>query len=223
MQTLTFTHFQVHEVVVPARADLLSAPSKGTVYSGSTSWPQLPIHLVEGVTSAGFTALGETDRGTSRSVVEKTLAELLGRNLLTASPATIWMGSGELPQSYPLFSWQLAGDRSYQLMESLWLDAAGKAAGLPVHQLLGGAVRKAVLTDFWANRPAAKTLLSLIHEAKERGLHGIKIKSDSTGDTARALVEIAGDIPAGFRITIDPMVSWRSLRESARWFVELAQ
>lgn len=227
MTTLTFTHFNVYQVVVPARTDILSASSHGTVYSGSTTWDSMVIHLVEGVTSAGFTALGECGRGTSRAVVENTLRDLLGRNLLTASPATMWMEKGELPQSYPFFSWQVPtninGERSYQLMESLWLDAVGKASGLPVHQLLGGAVRKGVLTDFWANRPAPETLRALIHEASSKGLQGIKIKSDSTGDMAKAVLEIATDIPADFRITIDPMNSWRSLRESARWFEQLAK
>ncbi|MFN8440710.1 MAG: mandelate racemase/muconate lactonizing enzyme family protein [Caldilineaceae bacterium] len=219
---LTFTKFRVYEVVVPARADILSAPSKGAVYVGTTSWPDMPIHLIEGVTSQGFTALGECGRGTSRAVVENTLRDLLGRNLLEKTPATLWMGSGDLPQSYPFFSWTLAGQRSYQLMESLWLDAVGKASGLPVHQLLGGAVRNEVLTAFWANRPPAATLRALIHEAVEKGLNGIKIKSDSTCDTAKAIVEIAADIPADFRVTIDPMSSWRSLRESVRWIEKLA-
>lgn len=222
-QSLTFTKFHVWQVVVPARADILSAPSKGQVYTGSTSWPEMPIHLVEGVTSAGFTALGECDRGTPRAVVEATLRELLGRNLLTLSPPTVWMDHGELPASYPLWSWQRAEGRSYQLLESLWLDAVAKAAGVPVHQLLGGAVRDRVLTAFWANRPPAPTLRALIHEAKERGLGGIKLKSDSTGDTARSLIEIAADVPADFRVTIDPMIAWRSLRESARWFEQLAK
>lgn len=221
--SLTFTHFNVYEVVVPARADILSAASKGMVYSGSTTWDRLPIHLVEGVTSAGFSALGECGRGTSRAVVENTLRDLLGRNLLITSPAIMWMDAGELPQSYPFFSWQMADERSYQLMESLWLDAAGKASGLPVHQLLGGAVRNEVFTYFWANRPAPETLRSLIHEAANKGLQGIKMKSDSTGDMAKAVIAIANDIPAGFRITIDPMNAWRSLRESARWFEQLAK
>lgn len=222
-QTLTFTKFRVWQVVVPARADILSAPAKGNVYTGSTSWPEMPIHLVEGVTSAGFTALGECDRGTPRAVVEATLRDLLGRNLLTLSPPTVWMRQGELPQSYPLWSWQVAEDRSYLLLESLWLDAVAKAAGVPVHQLLGGAVRDRVLTDFWANRPPARTLLALILEAKERGLHGIKIKSNSAGDTARALLDIAADVPTDFRVTLDPMIAWRSMRESARWFEQLAK
>jgi L-alanine-DL-glutamate epimerase-like enolase superfamily enzyme len=223
MNQLTFTHFRVWEVVVPARADILSAPSKGRVYVGATSWPEMPIHLVEGVTSAGFTALGECGRGTPRGEVEATLRGLLGQNLLTFAPATAWMGWRELPQSYPLWSWEMAGERNYELLETLWLDAMGKAAGVPAHVLLGGAVRNAVLTAFWANRPAAPTLLALIREAKDRGLHGIKIKSDSTGDTARALLEIAPDLPHDFFITIDPMNAWRSLRESARWLEALAK
>jgi glucarate dehydratase len=108
-------------------------------------------------------------------------------------------------------------------VECLWLDALGKAAGVPAHMLLGGAVRDRVLTDFWANRPTPDTLRALIAEAVALGARGIKIKSDSTGDTARAFCAIAADVPQGFRVTIDPMNSWRSLRESAHWFQQLAR
>jgi L-alanine-DL-glutamate epimerase-like enolase superfamily enzyme len=193
------------------------------VYSGSITWDQLSLHLIEAETNQGFVAVGESPRGTSREAVEATLRDLLGRDLLASTPPTMWMSDGELPQSYPLWSWQQRPQLSYLLMESLWLDAAGKASGLPAHQLLGGAVRNRVLTDFWSNRPAPASLRKLIHEAIKLGLHGIKLKSDSTGDTARALIQIAKDVPAGFRVTIDPMNSWRSLRESARWFEQLSK
>ena len=196
---------------------------KGRIYSGSITWDQLSLHLIEAETDAGFVAVGESPRGTSHAMVEATLRDLLSRDLTAHTPATMWMADGDLPQSYPNWSWQMQPQLSYLLMESLWLDAAGKAAGMPAHQLLGGAVRDRVLTDFWANRPDAPTMLTLIREAIDRGLHGIKMKSDSTGDTARALIEIAGDLPAGFRVTIDPMNSWRSLRESARWLEALSK
>ncbi len=220
---LTFTGFTVHEVVVPARRDILSAPSTGKVYTGSTTWDQLSIFVVEGQTNQGVVALGEAGRGTSRATLDATLQALRGVDLLAATPPTQWMTDGELPQSYPLWSWQARPDISYQLVECLWLDALGKLQNMPAHQLLGGAVRKRVLTDFWANRPAPAVLRKLIKEALKLGLRGIKIKSDSTGDTAQALVQIAADLPAGFRVTIDPMNAWRSLRESARWFEQLAQ
>ncbi|MCC9075215.1 mandelate racemase/muconate lactonizing enzyme family protein [Litorilinea aerophila] len=224
---LTFTRFRVWQVVVPARADILSAPeSRGPLYRDSLAWPDMPIHLVEGETSAGFTAVGECDRGTSRATVEATLRDLLGRNLLAMAPATVWMEGTSpvgLPMSYPAWSWESAGGRSYLLLESLWYDAVGKAAGLPAHQLLGGAVRKAVATDFWVNRPGSETLRALIREAVDRGLRGMKMKSNFQGDTARALLSLAGDLPENFRFTIDPMYAWRSLRESARRLEALAR
>lgn len=223
---LSFQSFRVWQVVVPARMDILSAPSKHSpVYSASLSWPEMPIHLVEATTSAGFTAVGECGRGTSRAVVEATLHELLGCNLLAATPVTLWRHDYEsngLPAAYPLRSWEVAEGKSYALMESLWLDAVGKAVGMPAHQLLGGAVRDKVAVDFWANRPAPSTLIALIHEAAELGLTGMKMKCNHFGDTVHALQEIAADIPAGFRFTIDPMYAWRSFREAAQLFDILA-
>lgn len=226
-RTLTFTQFRVWQVVVPARHDIIAAPeSSGSLYRDNLSWPQIPIYLVEGTTSQGFTAVGECDRGTSESAVVATLRDLLGRDLLAMSPATAWMQERNavgLSMSYPFWSWQMAGERSYWLLESLWVDAVGKAAGLPAHRLFGGAVREVVSADFWANRPSAQTLAALVKEAQARGLRGLKMKCDSTGDTVRALVAIAQDIPKAFRFTIDPMYAWRSLRESARFFEQLAR
>lgn len=224
---LTFETFHIWQVVVPARSDILSAPAKsGLVYSDSVTWPALPIHLVEGTTSAGFTAVGECGRGTSRATVEATLHDLIGRDLLTVTPATIWQQDFEasgLPAAYPLRSWEIENGKSYGLLEALWLDAVGKGAGLPAHQLLGGAVRQKVATDFWANRPDAATLIKLVHEAANLGLTGMKMKSNRAGDTVLALQTIANDVPTGFRFTIDPMCAWRSMREATHLFELLAK
>jgi len=226
-EKLVFEKFRVWQVVVPARQDILSAPSgKSPVYTGSLTWPEMPIHLVEGVTSAGFTAVGECGRGTTREVVETTLRHLLGRNLRDFTPATIWMQETDaigLPPSYPLWSWERSEGKSYELMEALWLDAVGKAAELPAHQLLGGAARQAVAVDFWANRPGPETLLALVQEAHTCGLRGMKMKSNMAGDTVAALLTIAADVPQDFRFTIDPMTAWRSMREGARYFEALAK
>ena len=227
MASLTFTKFNVWQVVVPARQDIISAPvSKGALYRDNLSWPEIIIHLVEGVTSEGFVAVGEADRGTSREVVEATLRDLVGKNLLDMSPATAWMqprASNGLPMSYPFWSWQAAEGKHYFLLESLWYDAVGKASGLPAHRLMGGAVREVVPADFWANRPSAETLGALVKEAQELGLRGIKMKCDSTGDMVKAVLAVAPDVAPDFRFTIDPMYAWRSMRESARFFEQLAK
>jgi muconate cycloisomerase len=227
MTALTFTRFRVWQVVVPAREDIIAAPPPaGAAYRDNLRWPDIPIHLVEGVTSEGFTAVGEADRSATRPEVEATLRDLLGRNLLETSPATAWMehrAPNGLPLNYPAWSWEAARDRHYFVLESLWFDAVGKATGLPAHRLMGGAVRDVVAADFWANRPSAATLAALVSEAQERGLRGIKMKCDSTGDMVQAVLEIAGDVDHGFRFTIDPMYAWRSMRESARYFEQLAR
>lgn len=224
--TLAFTKFRAWEVVVPIRNDILYAPETGAaMYAANLNWGELPIHLVEGTTSAGFTAVGECGRGTTRETAEATLRGLLGVDLLSTTPAIMWMQSndvGGLPLTYPALSSQVAGGRSYPLMESLWLDAVGKAANLPAHQLLGGAVRKEVAVDFWANRPPAKTLAKLVKEAVKRGLRGMKLKSDGAGDTVQSIANMARDLPRGFRFTIDPMCAWRTFRQSRRFFEQLA-
>jgi hypothetical protein len=111
-QPLIFEKFRVWQVVVPARQDIVSAPGDpGVMYRDSVQWPQIPIHLVEGTTSQGFTAVGECDRGTTRASVEATLRDLLGRDLSSVTPATVWKGPANatgLPRTYPYFSWELA-------------------------------------------------------------------------------------------------------------------
>lgn len=226
-QPVTFERFQVWEVVVPVRPDIVTSPAApGVMYRDSDTWPQMPIHLVEGTTSEGIVAVGECGRGTTRTVVEATLQSLLGLDLHSVTPATIWQEPANatgLPRSYPYWSWELAAGRSYVLLESLWLDAVGKAVGMPAHQLLGGACRSQVSVDFWINRPDAATMANLIQEAVALGLRGVKMKSNAAGDTAESILAIVADIPENFHITIDPMCAWRSLRESGRRLEKLAQ
>lgn len=219
-EPLVFERFRVWRVVVPARADILSsAPGAGPVYAQSGKWPEQPVHLVEATTADGLVAVGESGRGTPTETVEATLRDLLGRDLRAVTPATIWLEPpAGLPPRFPQLSWTSSQGRSFGLMESLWYDAVGKAAGLPAHGLMGGAVRREVPTGFWAYRPPAETMRALVAEALERGFRNMKLKSDRHGDTAKTVAEIAADVPADFRFTLDPMTVWRSLRESVKLF-----
>ena len=77
MATLSFTKFRVWQVVVPARQEIISAPAtKGFLYRDNLRWPEIPVHLIEGVTSDGFTAVGEADRSATQASVEATLRDL---------------------------------------------------------------------------------------------------------------------------------------------------
>jgi muconate cycloisomerase len=195
------------------------------LYADSASWPSLPICLVEGRTSAGFIAVGEAGRGESEQAVEATLRSLLGVDLLRQTAATVWMTHappGGMPQSYPYWSWEAGSHRSYALLESLWLDTIGRHTAMPAHTLLGGAVRKQVAVDFWANRPDAGQLAQLVEEAVSLGCRGMKLKCDAGGDTVHAIREIAADVPADFHFTIDPMLSWRNFAHARKLMNMLA-
>lgn len=221
-----FVRFRVWRVVVPARPEIIQAPppAAGT-YQRNLSWPSRPIHLIEGETDDGLLAVGESHRAESRETVETTLRWLLGRDLASFSPPTAWMGSEvstELPAPYPLLSAESRHDKSTWILETLWLDAVGKRAGLPAHALLGGAVRDRVPVDFWANRPTVLGFPAFFAEALSLGLKGLKVKSDASGDTVHALQEIAREIPAGFRLTIDPMCAWRNFAQ-ARPLLEILE
>jgi muconate cycloisomerase len=221
-ETLKFVKFHVWQVVVPARRDILGAPETAhAMYSDNLHWDERAIHLIEGTTSAGFTALGESSRIEPPENVEAALRALLGVNLRTISPTTLWSSAtlpGGLPAMHPIWSWQNAIGRSYAVLETLWLDAIGKAAGVPAYNLIGGAIRKCVAVDFWSNRPTAPVLAKLVAEAVKHGLRGMKMKSDGAGDTVFSIRDAAKDIPKEFRFTIDPMCAWKNFRQNRRLF-----
>ena len=212
MKPLRFVGFKVWQVVVPADPLVISSGA-----GPAPTWPEMPICLVEGETDAGFTAVGECGRGEGAEGVERSLRELLGRDLTTLSPRTCWPSWNQpsgLPSAFVEGSWAGAAGRSYAILETLWLDAIGQHAGLPAHRLLGGAVRDRVPVDFWANRPGAAQLEELVERARALGLRGMKLKCGADGDTVHALAVAAARAPEGFHFTVDPMCAWRNFHDA---------
>jgi len=216
-----FTSFEILQVSVPARPEM-GIPA-------SARFDSIPLTLVVGRTNLGFEALGESSRVDGVEAIERTLRQLLHIPLNDWTPSTRWMRDSHetgfvsgMMRTRRLFSWEACEDLSMFLLESLWLDAMGRAAGAPAHVLLGGAVRRRVKADFWAAQPDAQELAALVAKAHGFGCRGLKMKSDPEGNTAFALAEIARDVPANFEFTIDPMFNWRSLHQSRRIFETLS-
>jgi len=222
MTPLRLTRFDIWQVVVPVRADVLfGEPTERSPYTHGMDWPTLPIHLVEGRTKDGLVAIGECGRGETPEAVEATLHSLLNVDLAQTHPSMIWASEfqpGGMASPYRVPSWRMGLPRSCPLMESLWLDAVGKRAGLPADTFLGGTVRNRVAVDYWANRPDARRLVQHVKRADQLGLRGMKIKSDGLGDTVQALVEASRHVSTDFHFTVDPMCAWRSLRETGHLF-----
>jgi D-galactarolactone cycloisomerase len=170
-------------------------------------WPSLDIAVVEIRTDAGVTGWGECLARTSApayaAVVETMLKPILmGRNPFET--ATLWRA----------MRGRLTGRAGGMLIESLagvdialW-DIMGKVAGLPVHRLLGGAGRGAVLAYAssinWGDdgRATAETEACIA-----RGFRAIKVKIGQPVRAAIARAELIRRI-AGPEIRLSVDANW---------------
>src|SRR3989442_7407738 len=110
-----------------------------TVHAGPIRWLWVRIH-----TDAGLIGLGETyPRPEAESaIIHRALAPVL----LGCDPSAIdrlWL---DMFQAVSYSGWAGAEMRAISAIDIALWDLAGKAAGVPVYQLLGGASRDAIRT-----------------------------------------------------------------------------
>ena len=156
-------------------------------------------------TDAGITGLGETLTYTERETdVVASGINLLKRHLVGTDPREINRRWQELytdakrSQAYkPLSALDIA----------LW-DIAGKDAGKPLYELLGG--RTGTLSAY-ATFPYQQTAEELIENGAwlaEKGFHSMKITAGIDVETdKRRIAEVATALPDGFGLSIDANTS----------------
>jgi L-alanine-DL-glutamate epimerase-like enolase superfamily enzyme len=141
-----------------------------TLHAGPIQWLWVRIH-----TDSGLVGLGETypHPEAEKAVVLRTLAPvLLGRD-----PSQIDRLWADMLQAVSFSGWAGAEMRAIGAVDIALWDLAGKAANLPVYQLLGGASRSSIRTyntcydhiDF-LTEPAR-----LAGELAKSGIHAMKI------------------------------------------------
>jgi L-alanine-DL-glutamate epimerase-like enolase superfamily enzyme len=107
-----------------------------TVHAGPVQWLWVRIH-----TDSGLTGLGETyPRPDAEKAVVRALAPLLiGRNPLAID--RLW---ADMFQAIAYSGWAGSEMRAISALDIALWDLAGKAAGVPVYQLLGGPSRSSI-------------------------------------------------------------------------------
>jgi galactonate dehydratase len=107
-----------------------------TVHAGPIQWLWVRIH-----TDEGLTGLGETYPSViaEKAVVQRLAPLLIGRNPLEID--RLWADMF-LAVSYA--GWAGAEMRAISAIDIALWDLAGKAAGMPIYQLLGGASRESI-------------------------------------------------------------------------------
>ena len=111
---------------------------------------------------------------------------------------------------------------AYEAFEMAVLDLVGRMRGLPLHALLGGAVRERVRADYWMGHQTPEDGRWTVERALEHGFRGVKIKcriEEPMVERLRAILEVAGP---GFKVTVDPNERFHTAEQTIALAGELA-
>ena len=207
----------VHRVHVP----MSTAPVDPTaaVKDGYVPTEDLHKHIIELHTDDGFVGLGETWKGTPDRAVRAAAEFLLGKD-----PTRLSLQYLKLPHDSTAVNARDLGamvavrpvdhNPSIHAFEVALADVVGQAHGVPIHQLLGGAVRDRVLVHYWSGRLPPEALAHVAREGQQLGFGGIKIKcvlEDPNVERVQAIYEACGP---DFRISLDPNQRFRSIGDT---------
>ncbi|NKB68282.1 MAG: hypothetical protein GKR89_14565 [Candidatus Latescibacteria bacterium] len=210
---MLITSVDIWTVVVPAWPDRVNSPE----WVPKVGWDTLSKHIIRVNTDTEFYGLGETLRGVASEDVRAGAHRLLGRD----------------PESIPLqnvFEERTDGEEEwletgagqvYPAFEMALFDLIGRLRQMPVHQLLGGAVRDRVRTDYWMGQQTPQDSQRTVRRALEQGFKGIKIKckiEDPMVERLAAILEVGGP---DFKVTVDPNQRFRTAEQTIALAAEL--
>lgn len=183
-------------VVVPTIPGRVHSPE----WVPETGWDQVPKHLIRIETDAGLHGIGETGRGVPLEEVRVGAARLLGRNPERLTPQHLLGDRGDGTEEWL----EVGTGPAYHAFEMALFDLIGRARELPVHALVGGAVRDRVRADYWMGHQTPEDGKRSVERALRLGFKGVKIKcriEEPMYERLKAMREVAGP---GFKVTVDP-------------------
>jgi muconate cycloisomerase len=209
------TRIETIPVRVPIKPRLAIKSGLGGTHSTS------PFLIVKVHTDEGVVGLGEAsctprwsgeDQFTARHFVENYFAPLL-----------IGQDPTDIEACSKLFMPVVANNpfTKSAIEMALW-DIAGKAAGKPVYELLGGKVREYVPTKFSISGRAPEEAAGIATWAVEQGFKSMKVKVgiDPAGDVAR-FDAIRAAVPPRTPLGVDANGGWKSWKEALNVIVRL--
>lgn len=196
-------------VVVPTIPGRVHSPE----WVSETGWDQVPKHIVRLRTDTELVGIGETGRGVDMELVREGAALLLGKAPERLALQDIYgcASAGQVVGTGP----------AYEAFEIAVCDLVGKARGVPVHALLGGAVREKVRADYWMGQQTPEDSKRTVARALENGFKGIKIKcqiEDPMVERLSAILSVGG---ADFKVTVDPNERFRTAEQTIALAAEL--
>ena len=205
-KTVVSLHFD--EVVVPAREGAVNTPGYdkplhmlpvGGAAGWSVQFDVLPKLILRLALADGTVGWGEFYRDHNWVTVKAVADALLGRSLDD-------LVLQDLP--VPL-------SREYDGFECAIWDARAKSLGIPIHQLLGGALRDRVKVGAWSSWRPADEMGALAARFQSEGYDCIKLKAGLEDDVVGWCRAIRDAAP-GMWVIIDPNQRWENAGEARR-------
>jgi glucarate dehydratase len=199
--------------ITDLRARTVAIPTQGMLRHNTGVHPGYLMRTVlELFTDEGIVGLGEVGGGDQRAALTRLKPRIVGMNPFDLEAIKLKV----LRSIY-----YLSNARLYGAIEIACLDIQGKAAGVPMHALLGGKLRDAVPLIaylFWRyDRPGggddvrAEDMADLCVELKETlGVRAMKLKAGvmEPMEEARVLKLCRQRLGDGFGLRIDPNGVW---------------
>jgi galactonate dehydratase len=206
--------------------------TKLTLYPVPPRWLFLRVDTDEGLTGWGEPVV-EGRAHTVAAAVEEFADYLVGQDPLRIEEHWNVLAKGGFYRGGPILSSALAG-----IDQALW-DIAGKALGVPVSQLLGGAVRERVRVYSWIGGDDPADAASAAREKVDAGFTAVKMNgsgplrpldtpaaAQAVADRVAAVREVLGpdrDVAVDFHGRMSLAMARRTLpllEDSAPLFVE---
>lgn len=205
--------FRFDEVIVPSHpgvinSDSLAKPLHMLPVGGKAGWSvqfdELPKLILRMTLADGTVGIGEFYRDHEWPRIEAICAGLLGQSIL----------------DLPLQDLPLPLCREYDGFECAIWDAYAKSLGVPLHRLLGGAIRDSVHVSAWSSHRTQEEVGPWVRQYYEQGYTVIKFKCDLDDDVAGWCARIKEHAP-GMKVIFDPNQRWENTGNARRIIREL--
>ncbi len=219
---MKISRIEIHRVQVPMKPDAVSSREYDT--DGNASFTiSLVKHILKVHTDDGLVGLGETWKGTPDAAVSAAARALIGVDPMTVSLTHLCQ---RLPHDPRIINVRDKGEvvavpvpsidhnPSIHAFETALADLQGKAWGIPVHQVLGGAVRDRVLVHYWSGRRTPEDLARVARAAQLQGFAGLKIKCTLEDPNVERVLAVTEACGPQFMITLDPNMRFHSVADT---------
>lgn len=199
---MKITSVETIPVLIPIKPELVIRSGRGGSHASS------PFLLVKIHTDEGLIGLGEASctprwSGEDQVTAAHFINTYFAPALLGQDPTRI----DELTRS--AFAPVAGNAFTKAAVEMALWDLAGKAAGKPVYELLGGRVRDEVATKWSVSGQAPETAAAIARWALERGFKRLKVKVGlGPDDDVARVAAVRAVVGPGFKIGVDANGGW---------------